>query len=142
LNWGQERHISCHVGPLGGLGPELAGAGGGERVKAGATIVLRLAPRAFDPTPALQAINRGVVRPLENFEAVAGDLLDPQQNTVAMQGTERVRLENEQLKCALREFNRLRKELSPFASRGAGKRESWLAASRSNPGLTPADRAI
>lgn len=44
---------SGHVGPFGGLGLELTRTGSGERVEAGAAIVLRLSPLAFDPAPAL-----------------------------------------------------------------------------------------
>ena len=102
---------SGHVGPFGGFGLELARTGSGERVKAGAAIVLRLTPFAFDPAPALKTIDGGVEGTLQNFEALAGDLLDAQQDAVAMQRTERDRLEDEHLKCALREFNRFRQAL-------------------------------
>ena len=54
---------------------------------------------------------------LQDFEALAGDLLDAQQDAVAMQRTERGRLEDEHLECALREFNRFRQRLSPIWER-------------------------
>ncbi len=79
-----------------------------ERVKAGAAIVLRLTPLAFDPAPALKTIDGGVEGTLQDFEALAGDLLDAQQGAVTMQRTQRDRLEDEHLECALREFNRFR----------------------------------
>jgi hypothetical protein len=82
-----------------------------ERVKAGAAIVLRVAPFTFDQAPALKTINSGVEGTLQNFEALAGDLLDAQQDAVAMQRTERDRLEDEQFECALWKFNRFRKRL-------------------------------
>src|SRR5271165_5064228 len=108
---------SGHVDPFGGLGLELTRTGSGERVKAGAAIVLRLTPLAFDPVPALKTIDGGVEGPLQDFEALAGDLLDAQQDAVAMQRTERDRLEDEHLECALREFNRFRQRLSPIWER-------------------------
>src|SRR5215469_13569771 len=105
---------SGHVGPFGGLGLELARTGSGERVKAGAAIVLRLTPRALDPAPALKTIDSGVKGTLQDFEALAGNLLDAQQDAVAMQRTERDCLEDEHLEGALREFNGLRQRFSPI----------------------------
>src|SRR5207237_7999490 len=106
-----------HVGPFGGFGLELTRTGGGERVKAGAAIVLRLTPLAFNPAPALKTIDGGVEGTLQDFEALAGDLLDAQQDAVTMQRTERDRLKDEHLECALREFNRFRQRLSPIWER-------------------------
>src|SRR3981189_697474 len=105
---------SGHVGPFGGLGLELTRTGSGERVKAGAAIVLRNTPLAFDPAPALKTIDGNVEGTLQDFEALAGDLLDAQQDAVAMQRTDRDRLEDEHLECALWEFNRFRQRLSPI----------------------------
>jgi hypothetical protein len=75
----------------------------------------------------LKTIDGGVEGTLQDFEALAGDLLDAQKNSVAMQRTERDCLEDEHLECALREFNWFVKgsplsekgeyALSPFPSR-------------------------
>ncbi len=105
---------SGHVGQFGGLGLELTRTGSSERVKAGAAIVLRLTPSAFDPAPALKPIDGGVEGTLQDFEALAGYLLDAQQDAVAMQRTERDRLEDKHLECALRECNRFRQRLPPI----------------------------
>ncbi len=56
-------------------------------------MVLRLAPLALDPAPALKTIDGDVEGTLQDFEALAGNLLDAQQDAVAMQRTERDRLE-------------------------------------------------
>jgi hypothetical protein len=105
---------SGHVRPFGGLGLELTLTGSGERVKARTAIVLRLTPLAFDPALALKTIDGGVEGTLQDFEALTGDLLDAQQDSVAMQRAKRDRLEDEHLECALREFNRFRQKLSPI----------------------------
>src|SRR4029077_15884164 len=117
-----------------GLGLELTRTGSGERVKAGAAIVLRLTPRAFDPAAALKTIDGGVEGTLQEFEALAGDLLDAQQDAVAMQRTERDRLEDEHLECALREFNWFRQKLSPIWKRRLYAR-SPIPSRRLHPGL-------
>src|SRR6185312_15961057 len=85
-NAGDDR---SHVSPFGSLGLELARPRGGERVKAGAAIVLRFTPLAFDPASALKTIDGGIERTLKNFKALPGNLLDAQQDAIAMQGTER-----------------------------------------------------
>jgi hypothetical protein len=77
-------HNSGHVGPSGGLGFELTRTGGGERVEAGAAIVLRLTPLTFNPATALKTIDRGVEGTLQDFEALAGYLLDAQQDALPM----------------------------------------------------------
>ena len=48
--------------------------------------------------------------PLQDFKALAGDLLDAEQDAVAMQRTERDGLEDEHLEGALREFDRFRQK--------------------------------
>src|SRR6185437_5472265 len=104
-----------HISPFRGLRLELARTGPGERVKAGAAVVLRFTP-------------------------LAGDLLDAQQDAIAMQRPKRDRLENEHLECALREFNWFRHwlkgsllsekgeyTLSPFPSRRATQILNFVA---------------
>jgi hypothetical protein len=105
---------SGHIGPFGGLGLELARTGSGERVKAGPPIIFRRTPLPFDPAPVLKTIDGGVERTLQDFEPLVRDLLDAQQDAVAMQRTERDRFEDEHLECALREFNWFRQRLSPI----------------------------
>ena len=59
-----------------------------------------------------EAVDCSVEGALQDFEALAGDLLDAQQNAVAMQRTERDCLEDEHLERALREFDRSRQRFS------------------------------
>src|ERR1700733_15513754 len=90
-------HDSGHVGPLCRFGLELAHASTGERIEAGAAIVFRLAPLAFDPAAMLQTIDGGVEGALQDFQALVGDLLGAQQDAIAVQWTERDRLEDKHL---------------------------------------------
>jgi hypothetical protein len=73
---------------------------------------------AATPTTApVQEITRastsGIEGTLQDFETLAGDLLDAQEDAVAMERTERDRLEDEHLEGPRREFNRFRQKLSP-----------------------------
>ena len=79
---------SGHVGPLCRFGLELAHAGAGGPIEAGAAIVFRLAPLAFDPTAVLHAIDGAVEGALQDFQALVRDLLDAQQDAIAVQWTE------------------------------------------------------
>ena len=54
----------------------------------------------------LEAVERGVQRALLNLQRIAGDLLDAQEDAVAMLGPQRDGFENQEVQRALQEFGR------------------------------------
>jgi hypothetical protein len=54
----------------------------------------------------LEAIERGVQRSLLNLQRVARDLLDAEEDAVAVFGTQRHGFENQEVQRALQEFRR------------------------------------
>ncbi len=90
-----------HAVPLFGFREEFAFASRREPVILRLALVFRLAPFARDPTLVFEAIQRRVERALLNLQTIFGNLLDAQQNAIAVQRTERNGLENEHVQRAL-----------------------------------------
>src|SRR6185436_5862638 len=83
--------------PLVELTGELAAPSGGDRVIAGAAVVLGRPPGAVDVTAVLEPLERRVERSLIDVEAPLGHLLDPGADAPAVHGLERQRLEDEEV---------------------------------------------
>ena len=92
-----------HAVPLVGLGAELAAAGGGEAVELCLALVVGLAPLAGEEALVFEAEERGVERALLDGELVAGDLLDAEQDAIAVERAERDCLEDEHVEGSLHE---------------------------------------
>src|SRR4029077_17578397 len=74
--------------PAFGLRFQLAAARRGELVELRTPVVVRDAPLARQPPLVLQAKERRVERALLDQQRAVGDLLDPQQHAVSVQGAE------------------------------------------------------
>src|SRR3970282_415305 len=79
-------------------------AGGGERVVLRLALVVGLAPLEGDQALVLEAVQRGVERPLRNLQRVFRDLLQAQQHAVTVPRAERDGLEGEKGARALAEL--------------------------------------
>src|SRR5262249_58704762 len=94
--------------PILGFGGELLPAGAGDRVVAGAAVVLRCAPLRSDPSHLLELEQRRIERSLIQLELVAADLLDPPRDPVAVQRPEAIeRLEDHQRQRAVEDIGSL-----------------------------------
>jgi hypothetical protein len=98
------RHEGGHAVPVVGFGAELTAAGGGEAVELGLAFVVGLPPLRGDEALMLQAEERGVKRALLDGELIAGDLLDAQENAVAVERAEGDRLQDEHVEGPLHEI--------------------------------------
>src|SRR5438309_1747512 len=90
-----------HAVPVASFLLQLAPPCRRQAIESRPALVLGFAPLALDEPLVLEAIQRGIQRALLNFEALAGALLDAQQDTVAMQRSERDRLENQHVERTL-----------------------------------------
>src|SRR5204863_4932369 len=83
---------------------KLTASSPGQPVELRPALVLGLAPFRGDEALMLQPVQRRVQGALLDLEVVARDLLDAQQDAVAVLGTERNRFEDEQVERALEEL--------------------------------------
>jgi hypothetical protein len=90
----------------------LAPAGDGEAIILGLALVVRFAPFAGDQALMLQAVERGIERALLDLEAVAGDLLDAQEDAVPVKLRERQSFEDEEIEGALQEVETVKESIS------------------------------
>jgi hypothetical protein len=97
-----------HAVPLVGFSAELAATGGGELVELCLAVVVGFAPLAGDEALVFKAVQGRIEGALLDGELVAGDLLDAEENTVAMKRTERDGLKDEHVECALHEVKLIR----------------------------------
>src|SRR5688572_9082151 len=79
------------------LGGEPPPAGGGQRVIARPAVVVGDAPRPFDESQPLEALQRRVQRAERHAEHPAGELLDALADAVAVQRRQRERFEDQQV---------------------------------------------
>jgi hypothetical protein len=105
------RHERGHAIPVVGFGAELTAARGGEAVELGLAFVVGLSPLGGDKALMLQAEERGIERALLNGELIAGDLLDAQEDTVAVERAEGDRLQDEHVEGPLHEVELVRQWL-------------------------------
>ena len=75
-----------HAIELGAFGGELPAAGGGERVVAGAAVVLRRAPLGLHPAVEQQPLERGIQRALADLQHVVRRQAQVLDDAVAMLG--------------------------------------------------------
>jgi hypothetical protein len=80
-------------------------AGCGEGVELGAAVVFRLSPLGLDEALVLHAIKGDVERSLGNLKAPTGDLLDSEQDAIAVERTEGDGFENEDLESSLKQVD-------------------------------------
>src|SRR6185436_2148442 len=85
---------------LGALGAEPFLAGRGQRVVAGAAIVLRRAPLGFHPSVQQQPLQRGVERAFADLQHVLRHDLEPVGDAVAMQRPGDERAQDQEVECA------------------------------------------
>jgi len=97
------RDESGHAIPLVGFGAELAATGGGEAVETGFAVVVGFAPLAGDEALVFEAVERGVERALLDGKLFAGDLLDAEQDAIAVERAKGDRFEDEHVEGALHE---------------------------------------
>ncbi len=90
-----------HAVPVFGFRKQPALPCSGEPVIFGFAVVFRLAPFTGDPALMFQTIERGVQRALLDFQAIFGNLLDAQQNAVAVQGPKGNGLQDQHVQRAL-----------------------------------------
>jgi hypothetical protein len=79
---------------------EAFAAGGGKFVVFGSTVVIGSAPAGFQEALANKTEEGGVEGALFDEEGAAGDLLDAEENAVAVKGAEGDGFENEQVQSA------------------------------------------
>jgi len=91
----------CHAVPLFGFAFRPALSGRGKPVILRLPIVFRLAPFASDPALVFQAIRRRIQRALLNLQTIFRNLLDAQQNAVAVQWAEGNGLEDQHVERTL-----------------------------------------
>jgi len=96
---------ASHAVPLVAFGAELFSTSGGELVELGFAIVVGLAPLAGDPALVFEAVEGGVEGALLDFELAAGDLLDAEQDSVAVEGAEGDGFEDEHVEGSLEEVD-------------------------------------
>src|SRR5581483_9508606 len=75
-----------------------------QRVVAGAPIVLRRVPRRADEALALEAVERGIERPLPHLEEMLRAVLEPLGDAPAMHGAELQRFQDEHVERALEQL--------------------------------------
>jgi hypothetical protein len=80
--------------------PQTPSTGGGQLIKLGAPIVFRRSPACLEQSLPHQAEQGGVKRALFDQQRSSRNLLDAQQNSVAVQRTKRDCLQNEEVKSA------------------------------------------
>src|SRR5580700_5693396 len=97
-----------HAIPLFGFRLESALARSRETVVLGLAFIFRFAPFTGDPALVFQPVERGIERALLNLQAVFRNLLDAQQNAVAMQRAERDGLEDQHVQSALQQVDLFR----------------------------------
>jgi len=105
----------------------LALAGGGESIEARAAVVLRGAPRRFEPTSFDEAMERGIERSLVDFQDAAGDLLDPLADPPAVHGLERDGFEDQEIEGPLEDVGIGLHGLSPRYSTRECKRSCRMS---------------
>jgi len=86
---------------------ELAAAQRGELIELGPAVIVREPPLGLDPFAGLEAVQRWVQRPFADLEDVAGELLDPAGDGIAMRRPPAQRLEDQEIEGSLNEINRL-----------------------------------
>ena len=74
----------------------------GERIELGLAARFRLAPLRFQPAFLFEAVQRRIQRALVDLHDLAGDLLEPSRDGVAMRGLERQDLQDQHVERALR----------------------------------------
>jgi len=95
------RHREDELLPTGVFDVQAAAARAGQRVNAGAAVVLRRDHPGFDVASELQAMEGGVERTLAGVQPVAGDLADAVADAPAVIRPKRQDLENQQVERAL-----------------------------------------
>src|ERR1700733_8744390 len=95
---------------------ELAPPSRSQTVELRLAFVVRFPPLAGDPTLMFQSIERWIQRALLDLQLFARDLLNAQQNPVAVQRAKRDRFEDQHVQCALQQINRFA-HVSPCVSR-------------------------
>src|SRR5690349_16205336 len=93
---GRSQHALDHTNhaiELGAFGGELTAAGGGERVIARASVVLRRSPRSLHPAVEQQPLERGIQCALANSQHIIRRLAQMLDDAVAVLGTWRERLQ-------------------------------------------------
>src|SRR4030095_8012308 len=93
-----------HAVPVARFFLQLFAPGGREPVKARPALVLGLAPLARDEALVLEAIQRRIERALLDAEALLRDLLDAEQDAVAVERAERNGLEDQHVERPLQQF--------------------------------------
>ena len=112
---------------------EPAPAGRGERVELRLALVVALAPFGGDQALVLEPVERRIERALRDLQGVAGDLLDAEQDAVAVQRLERHRLENQHVERARQQVGLVRRVDSPSLARSL-----WGC----SPSLSRRERAV
>jgi hypothetical protein len=84
----------------------LFSAGAREGVELGAAVVLRRPPRGLEQPAIFEAVEGGVERALLDGEVAPGDLLDTEEDPVAVLGPERDGFEDEQVERAGKQVHR------------------------------------
>src|SRR5258708_5601406 len=92
-----------HAVPVVRFGAEPGPAGGCEAIELGLAFVVGLTPLGGDETLVLETEERGIERSLLDGELVAGDLLDAEENAVAVEWAEGDGLQDEHVEGALHE---------------------------------------
>src|SRR5262249_44720223 len=118
---GAERggHRGRHLVPAVGFLAQSTAPCRRELVETGAPVVVGHAPFAVEQPAMFEAIERRIERALLDGERVAGDLLDAEQDAVAVQRPERGRLQDEQIERPAEQRGWL--HCSPKTYRGAGR---------------------
>lgn len=94
-----------HAVPLGGFAVKPAFSGGGEPVEFRSAIIFRFAPLARNPALMFEPVKRRIERTLLNFQKISGDLLDAQQNAIAVQRAQRNGFEDQHFQRAAQQVN-------------------------------------
>ena len=102
------RHEPGHLLPAVRFAAKLTASGRRQSIIFGFALVVGFAPLAGDEALVFQAVERGVERTLLDFEAVAGDLLDAEENAVSVQWAEGDGLEDQKVERALQKIDAVR----------------------------------
>jgi len=96
-----------HAVPLVGFGGEASAALSGEGVVPGAAVVLALAPLTAEVAFVFEPVEGGIERALLDDELLARDLLNAEEDAVAVELAERDGFEDEKVEGALEEIGGL-----------------------------------
>jgi hypothetical protein len=100
-------HDASHAIPLLSFSDETAATLRCKRVVTGTAVVLALTPLATKITIMFEAIERRIERTLLNDELFTRDLLDAEENSIAMKISKRDGLEDKEIECPLKEISGL-----------------------------------